>query len=77
MGSRLGHAEAFPKRSKLRSVSFPIQRTRVTRVTRDIFFHLRSFALFSVSKYSLDDNQDDNIIIIIKVFFRDVAIRRF
>ncbi len=43
----------------------------------NVFFHLRSFALFSVSKYSLDDNQDDNIIIIIKVFFRDVAIRRF
>ncbi len=27
-------------RAKLRSVSFPIQRTRVTRVTRDVFMGL-------------------------------------
>ncbi len=31
--------KAFPKR-EARSVSFPIQRTRVTRVTRDVFLCL-------------------------------------
>ncbi len=36
-GLRLGHAEGVPEAFQ-RSVSFPIQRTRVTRVTRDVFF---------------------------------------
>ncbi len=40
MGSDLVTWKAFPMRkAKLRSVSFPIQRTRVTRVTRYVLGH--------------------------------------
>ncbi len=34
------------RKAKLRSVSFPIQRTRVTRVTRDVFFHVSFHCAF-------------------------------